>query len=84
MSAEAIIAIIAIGVTVIGSLIVVLIRVFVALQKLTDATERLIGTLDGHDDRLVKVEGEVADHEGRIVAIETIHKIRGCNGEADR
>lgn len=83
MSAEAIIAIVAIGVTVIGALIAVLIRVSVALQKLSDTTDRLISTLDDHDKRLDRVEGDVADHEGRIVAIETIHKIRGCdNGEA--
>ena len=78
MSAEAIIAIIAVGVTVIGALIAVLIRVFVALQKLTDATERLIGTMDDHDNRLDKVEGTVADHEKRIGKIETIHSVKGC------
>lgn len=82
MSAEAIIAIVAIGVTVIGALIAVLVRVSVALQKLSDTTDRLILTLDDHDERLGRVEGNVADHEGRIVAIETIHKIRGCDGEA--
>lgn len=82
MSAEAIIALVAIGVTVLGALIAVLVRVSVALQKLSDTTDRLIDTLDDHDSRLEKVEGGVADHEGRIVAIETIHKIRGCDKEA--
>lgn len=78
MSAEAIIAIIAVGVTVIGALIAVLIRVFVALQKLTDATERLISTMDDHDNRLDKVEVKVEDHESRIGRIETIHAVKGC------
>lgn len=78
MSAEAIIAIIAIGVTVIGALIVVLIQVFVALQKLTDATERLICTMDDHDNRLEKVEGTIVDHENRIGKIEVIHEMKGC------
>ena len=82
MSAEAIIALVAIGVTVLGALIAVLVRVSVALQKLSDTTDRLISTLDDHDCRLGKIEGDVADHEGRIVAIETIHKIRGCDKEA--
>ena len=78
MSAEAIIAMISVGVTVVGALIAVLIRVFVALQKLTDATERLIGTMDDHDNRLDKVEGTIVDHERRIGKIETTHEIKGC------
>jgi len=82
MSVEAIIAIVAIGVTVIGALIAVLVQVSVALQKLSDTTDRLISTLDEHDGRLGRVEDDVSNHEGRIVAIETIHRIRGCDGEA--
>ncbi len=78
MSAEGIIALVAVGVTVVGALITVLIRVFVALQRLTDATERLIGTMDDHDNRLDKVEDIAADHEKRIVRIETTHEAKGC------
>lgn len=78
MSAEAIIALAAIGVTVLGALIAVLIRVFVALQKLTDATDRLIGVMDDHDTRLEKVEATVAGHDVRIDRIETIHSVKGC------
>ena len=78
MSAEAVIAIVAIGVTVLSALIAVLIRVFVALQKLTDATERLIFTMDDHDNRLGKVEATIGDHEKRIGKIETTHEVKGC------
>jgi hypothetical protein len=81
MSTEAVIAIVAIGVTVIGALIAVMVRVSVALQKLSDTTDRLIMTLDDHDERLGKVENDVKNHEGRIIAIESIHKIRGCDKE---
>ena len=78
MSAEAIIALVAVGITILGALIAVLVRVFVALQKLTDATDRLIGVMDDHDDRLDKVELSVADHDIRIDRIETAHKVKGC------
>ena len=72
------IALSAVCVPVVGALIVTLVRVSMALQKLSDTTDRLIDTLDDHDSRLEKVEGGVADHEGRIVAIETAHKVKGC------
>ena len=78
MSIEAIIALAGLGVTILGALIVTLVRVAVALQKLSDTTDRLISTLDDHDKRLDRVEEGVADHEGRIVAIETAHKVKGC------
>ena len=78
MSAEVIVALIAIGVTILGALIAVLIRVFVALEHLTGATNRLVGALDDHDERIDSVENTVSDHEKRIVKIETTGKLKGC------
>ena len=78
MDASAVIAIVAISVTVVGALIAVLIRVFVALQKLTDATERLICTMDDHDSRIDRVEFTIVDHEKRIGKIENTHDFKGC------
>ncbi len=79
MSAEAIIALVAIGVTVMGALIVTLIRVFTALQRLADATERLIKTMDDHDDRIDEHDERLDNHEVRIVRIEQTHKLKGCD-----
>ena len=79
MSAEAIISLVAIGITVMGALIVTLIRVFTALQRLADATERLIKTMDDHDERIDELRGDVDNHEVRIVRIEQTHKLKGCD-----
>ena len=79
MSAEAIISLVAIGVTVMGALIVTLIRVFTALQRLADATERLIKTMDDHDDRIDEHDERLDNHEVRIVRIEQTHKLKGCD-----
>lgn len=79
MSAEAVIALLAIGVTVIGALIVTLIKVFTALQRLADATERLIQTMDDHDESIEELRRGFGNHEGRIVRIEQTHKIKGCD-----
>ena len=78
MSVEAIIALVSIGVVIMGALIGTLIKVFTALQRLADATERLILTMDDHDDRIAKLRGDVDGHEVRIVRIEQTHKIKGC------
>lgn len=79
MSAEAIIALLAIGVTVMGALIITLIRVFTALQRLTDATERLIKTMDDHDESIDEHDERLDNHEVRIVRIEQTHKLKGCD-----
>ena len=79
MSAEAIISLVAIGITVMGALIVTLIRVFTALQRLADATERLIKTMDDHDDRIDEHDERLDNHEVRIVRIEQTHKLKGCD-----
>lgn len=79
MSAEAIIALAAIGVTVIGALIVTLIKVFTAIQRLADATERLIKTMDDHDDRIDEHDERLDNHEVRIVRLEQTHKLKGCD-----
>jgi len=79
MSAEAIISLVAIGVTVMGALIVTLIKVFTALQRLADATERLIKTMDDHDDKIDEHDERLDNHEVRIVRIEQTHKLKGCD-----
>lgn len=79
MSTEAIISLVSIGVTVLGALIVTLIKVFTALQRLADATERLIKTMDDHDDRIDEHDERLDNHELRIVRIEQIHKLKGCD-----
>lgn len=79
MSAEAIIALLAIGVTVMGALVITLIRVFTALQRLTDATERLIKTMDDHDESIDELREGFGNHEVRIVRIEQTHKLKGCD-----
>ena len=79
MSAEAIISLAAIGVTVIGALIVTLIKVFTALQRLADATERLIKTMDDHDYRIDEHDERLDNHEVRIVRLEQTHKLKGCD-----
>jgi hypothetical protein len=79
MSTEAIISLVAIGVTVMGALIGTLIKVFTALQRLADATERLIKTMDDHDDRIDEHDERLDNHEVRIVRIEQTHKLKGCD-----
>jgi hypothetical protein len=79
MSTEAIISLVAIGVTVMGALIATLIKVFTALQRLADATERLIKTMDDHDDRIDEHDERLDNHEVRIVRIEQTHKLKGCD-----
>ena len=79
MSAESIIALVGIGVTVMGALIITLIRVFTALQRLADATERLIKTMDEHDDRIDEHSERLDNHEVRIVRIEQTHRLKGCD-----
>ena len=79
MSTESVISLATIGVTVIGALIVTLIKVFTALQRLADATERLIKTMDDHDDRIDEHDERLDNHEVRIVRIEQIHKLKGCD-----
>lgn len=86
MDAAIIVAIVAVGVTVLGSLIGVLIKVFVALQKNTDATKGLREWLDSQGQRLDDIGCEVDDHGERIVVLETLHGLRGApaRGEGDR
>lgn len=79
MSVEAIIALVSIGVVVMGALIGTLIKVFTALQRLADATERLIKTMDAHDSKLNDHDKRLDSHEVRIVRIEQTHKIKGCD-----
>lgn len=79
MGTESVIAIVAIGVTVMGALIATLIRVFTALQRLADATERLIKTMDDHDESIDELREGFGNHEVRIVRIEQTHKLKGCD-----
>lgn len=79
MSETVIMGILSIAVIIIGALITVLINVFVALQKNTSATDRLIGAMDKQDTRLDKIDFELYNHNERLGNIETIHKIKGCD-----
>jgi len=79
MSAEAIISLVAISITVMGALIGTLIKVFTALQRLADATERLIKAMDAHDERIDEHDERLDNHEVRIVRIEQTHKLKGCD-----
>jgi len=66
-----------------GSIIVALVKVSTALSRNPDAIDRLTEVMDKQDARIGEL-GEVIDnHEGRIVAIETIHRIRGCDRVGD-
>jgi len=65
----------------IGSIVLVLVKVSTALTKNTDAIERLTEVMDKQDARIRDLDDAIDNHEGRIVAIETIHRIRGCDGE---
>jgi hypothetical protein len=78
MDTAIIVAIVAVGVTILGSLIGVLIKVFVALQKNTDATKGLREWLDKQGQRLDDIGCEVDDHGERIVVLETLHGLRGA------
>jgi hypothetical protein len=64
-----------VGLTALGMLI----KVSTALSKNTDAIERLTDVMDKQDARIGELDDAIDDHEGRIVAIETIHRIRGCD-----
>jgi len=65
----------------IGAITTVLIKVSVALSKNTDAIERLTDVMDKQDAKIAELDETIDDHEGRIVAIETIHRIRGCDSD---
>jgi len=65
----------------IGSIALVLIKVSTALTKNTMAIERLTEVMDKQDARIGELDEAIDDHEGRIVAIETIHRIRGCDSD---
>ena len=78
MSAEVIIGIVSVSVVVLGALIGVLIRLFVAIEHLTGATSRLTELMDDHADRLSTVEVTVANHDERIVVLEHTHRMKGC------
>lgn len=77
MDPATIVALVAVCVTVVGALIGVLIKVFVALQKNTDATKGLREWLDTQGQRLDDIGSEVDDHGERIVVLETMHGLRG-------
>jgi hypothetical protein len=77
MDPATVVALAAVGVTVIGALIGVLIKVFVALQKNTDATGGLREWLDKQGNRIDDIACEVDDHGERIVVLETMHGLRG-------
>lgn len=79
MSGDILLGLAGIFVVILGALITVLINVFVALQKNTDATDRLIGAMDKQDARLDHIEGTLADHADRIKGVETIHHVKGCD-----
>ena len=74
-----IVALTAVGM--IGSIILVLIKVSTALSRNTDAIDRLTDVMDKQDARINAIDMAIDNHEGRIVAIETIHRVRGCDGE---
>ncbi len=77
MDPATIVALVAVCVTIVGALIAVLIKVFVALQKNTDATKGLREWLDSQGQRLDTIGAEVDDHKERIVVLETMHGLRG-------
>lgn len=58
-----------------GALIMALVKVATAIAGLSQATESLKELLKEHG-------GQLDDHEGRLTTIETIHQVRGCS-EAD-
>ncbi|RPI63104.1 MAG: hypothetical protein EHM48_02980 [Planctomycetaceae bacterium] len=64
-----------------GAIVTVLIKVSTALSRNTDAIDRLTGVMDKQDERIGKLDSAIDNHEGRIVAIETIHRVRGCDSE---
>ena len=80
MAAEIVIGIVAICVTIISALIGVMVKVAIALTKNTTAVDQLIKIMDGQGAKLSELDEAIDDHEGRIVAIETIHRVRGCDG----
>jgi uncharacterized membrane-anchored protein YhcB (DUF1043 family) len=84
MDAATIIALVAVVVTIIGALIAVLIKVFVALQKNTDATKGLREWLDKQGQRLDDIGTDVDDHGERIVVLETLHGLRGAPTRRER
>ena len=79
MAEWTIVALTALGM--IGSITLVLIKVSTALTKNTMAIERLTEVMDKQDARIGELDEAIDDHEGRIVAIETIHRIRGCDSD---
>jgi mannose/fructose/N-acetylgalactosamine-specific phosphotransferase system component IID len=84
MDPATIVALAAVGITVIGALIGVLIKVFVALQKNTDATGGLREWLDKQGNRIDDIACEVGDHGERIVVLETMHGLRGKVPEGEK
>lgn len=77
MDPATIVALVAVCVTVVGALIAVLIKVFVALQKNTDATSGLSKWLDEQSARIDAIGCDLEDHSDRIVVLETMHGLRG-------
>ena len=63
-----------------GAIVTVLVKVSTALSRNTDAIDRLVVVMDKQDARIDAIDMAIDDHEGRIVAIETIHRVRGCDG----
>lgn len=65
----------------IGSIVVVLVKVSTALTKNAIAVDRLTDVMDKQDAKLNEHNELIGDHEVRISNMETIHKLRGCDGE---
>lgn len=63
----------------VGAVVAALIRVSNAVAGNTAATAALSDWLDKQDSRLTEHGKQLDDHESRIVSIETVHRVRGCD-----
>jgi hypothetical protein len=62
----------------VGSVVAALVKNATAIAGITAATRQLSGYLEKQDTRLDSHGRRLDNHESRIVAVETVHKVRGC------
>ena len=81
MSAEWLAAVAAIA-TIAGGVLLFIIRLSVSvsgtLQENSGAIKTLTDYLEKQDRRNDEQDKVLDDHEGRLIEIETVHKVRGC------
>lgn len=81
MNAEWITAVIAIA-TISGGVLLFIIRLSVSLsgtlQENSGAIKTLTDYLEKQDKRNDEQDVTLKDHEGRLIEIETTHKVKGC------